>query len=33
MNKRATLACATRVNIHSILVLGPSALGKVENYL
>ena len=32
-DERATLARATRVDIDSILVLGPSALGKGENYL
>ena len=32
-HERATLARAKRVDIHSILVLGPSALGKGENYL
>ena len=29
----ATLARATRVVIHSIFLLGPSALGMVESYL
>ena len=28
LDERGTLARATRVVIHSILVLGPSALGK-----
>ena len=32
-NERATLARATRVVIHSIFVLRPSALGKWESYL
>ena len=33
INERATLARATRVVIHSVLVFGPSALGKGESYL
>ena len=32
-NERATLARTSRVVIHSIFVLGPSALGKSESYL
>ena len=32
VNERATLAGATLVVIHSIFVLGPSALGMGENY-
>ena len=32
-NEYATLACASRVVIHSIFVLGPSALGMGESYL
>ena len=32
-NERGSHARAKRVVTHSILVLGPSALGKGENYL
>ena len=31
--ERATLARATRIVIHSIFVLGPSALGMGKSYL